>query len=66
MKTQDFYNWVSRLADTEGLEINVAATRRVLSLAFLQLAHMDATEHCDTVVRAMSAALAAERRKARC
>ena len=65
MKTQDFYNDVARLADTEGLEINVAATRRVLSLAFLKLAHMDATEYCDTVTRAMAASLARERRKAR-
>ena len=56
MKLTDFYNEVSRRADTNKTEISVADTKRVLSEAFLVLAGMDATELADTISKGLTTA----------
>lgn len=56
MKLSDFYNEVSRRADTGKTAISVAETKRVLSEAFLVLAGMDATELADTISKGLTTA----------
>ena len=56
MKLTDFYNEVSRRADTNKTEISVADTKRVLSEDFLVLAGMDATELADTISKGLTTA----------
>ena len=56
MKLSDFYNEVSKRADTKKTSITVAETKRVLSEAFLVLAAMDAAEFADTVSKGVAQA----------
>lgn len=56
MKLTDFYNEVSRRADTDKTAITVADTKRVLSEAFLVLAEMDSSEFADTVSKGVTQA----------
>lgn len=56
MKLNDFYNEVSRRADTAKTQISVADTKRVLSEAFLVLAKMDAADFADTVSKGVAQA----------
>lgn len=56
MKLSDFYNQVSRRADTGKTAISVAETKRVLSEAFLVLADMDAAELADTLAKGLATA----------
>lgn len=56
MKVSDFYNEVARKADTAGTKINVAATKRVLSVAFQMLSKMSAADFAETIARAVAAA----------
>ena len=56
MKLNDFYNEVSRRADTGKTAISVAETKRVLSEAFLVLAGMDATELAETISKGLTTA----------
>jgi hypothetical protein len=56
MNLTDFYNQVSRLADTDKTKINVADTKRVLSIAFAELEKMDASELADTLSKGISQA----------
>jgi hypothetical protein len=56
MNLTDFYNQVSRLADTDKTKINVADTKRVLSIAFAELEKMDASEMADTIAKGLAQA----------
>lgn len=56
MKVTDFYNEVAKLADTEGTKINVAATKRVLSVAFTLLSELPTADAMDTIAKALAAA----------
>ncbi len=56
MKITDFYNEVSRRADTEKTKIGAAETKRVLSEAFQVLAKMDAAELADTLAKGLAVA----------
>lgn len=56
MKLNDFYNEVSRRADTSGTKINVAETRRVLAMGFRVLAELDGPEMADTLAKALAQA----------
>jgi hypothetical protein len=56
MNLTDFYNQVSRLADTDKTKINVADSKRVLSIAFAELEKMDASELADTLSKGISQA----------
>ncbi len=60
MKLSDFYNEVSRHADTAGTRIGVAETKRVLAVAFDVLAKMNAAELADVMAKGLAAA---EKRK---
>lgn len=52
----EFYNAVSRKTDTKGTAISVADTKRVLSVAFEQLAIMSAAECNDVVAKGLAKA----------
>lgn len=56
MKLNDFYNEVSRRADTGKTSITAAETKRVLSEAFLVLAGMDATDLANTISKGLTTA----------
>ena len=56
MKLADFYNQVSRQADTAKTAISATETKRVLSEAFLVLAQMDAAEAADTIAKGLATA----------
>ena len=51
MKLTDFYNQVARRADTAKTAINVAETKRVLSVAFTVLSEMDIVEATDVIAK---------------
>jgi hypothetical protein len=55
MKVSEFYNEVARKVDTSGTKINVAVTKRVLSVAFQMLGKMSASEFAETVAKAVAA-----------
>lgn len=57
MKLTDFYNEVSRRADTGKTSINAAETRRVLSEAFLVLSKMKAPEAADVISKGLAQAV---------
>ncbi|QDT67895.1 hypothetical protein MalM25_08030 [Planctomycetes bacterium MalM25] len=56
MKLTDFYNEVSRRADTGKTAITAAETRRVLSEAFLVLNKLKAAEAADVVAKGLAQA----------
>lgn len=56
MKLTDFYNQVARRADTAKTAINVAETKRVLSVAFTVLSEMDIVEATDVIAKGLSTA----------
>ncbi len=56
MKLPDFYNEVSRHTDTGKTQINVAETKRVLSVAFQVLCKMDSAEAADTIAKGLAVA----------
>lgn len=53
MTLNDFYNEVSRRADTAGTKINVADTKRVLSEAFLVLQAMNPADALDVITKGL-------------
>jgi len=55
MNLSEFYNEVSRFADTEGTKINVADVRRVLSVAFDVLEASDTEVVLDLVSKGIKA-----------
>ena len=63
MNLTEFYNHVSRKVDTKGTEINVATTKRVLSIAFDVLAEMNATEAADTIAKGLARATKTQSKK---
>ncbi len=66
MKLSDYYNEVSRLVDTSKTKINVAETKRVLSVAFEVLNKLDAADMADTIAKGLAQAKkkkAAKRKK---
>lgn len=56
MTLSDFYNEVARLADTEKTQINAAATKRVLAIAFQLLSKMDAASCGELVAKGLRTA----------
>ncbi len=56
MKLTDYYNEVSRLVDTDKTKINVAETKRVLSVAFEVLNKLDAADMADTIAKGLAQA----------
>ncbi len=56
MKLTDYYNEVSRLVDTDKTKINVAETKRVLSVSFEVLNKLDAAEMADTIAKGLAQA----------
>ena len=56
MKLNDFYNHVAALVDTDTTKINVAETKRVLSVAFAELEKLDAAELADTIAKGLAQA----------
>jgi hypothetical protein len=56
MKLTDFYNEISRVADTEGQQINATEVRRVMACAFTLLAKMDPNDAFDTVSKGIATA----------
>lgn len=56
MTLSEFYDEVSRNADTAGTKINVAETKRVLSEAFKVLYGLDAALAADLVAKGLAAA----------
>ena len=60
MKLNEFYNEVSRHADTEGTRIGVAETKRVLAVMFDELCKLNACEAADLIAKGLAAA---EKRK---
>ncbi len=66
MKLTDYYNEVSRLVDTDKTKINVAETKRVLSVAFEVLNKLDAADMADTIAKGLAQAkkkVAAKKKK---
>ena len=55
MNLNQFYNHVSRLTDTAGSQINVAETKRVLAVAFQEMAKMPAAEAADIISKGLAA-----------
>ena len=58
MNLNQFYNHVSRLTDTAGSQINVAETKRVLAVAFQEIAKMPAAEAADIISKGLAAGAA--------
>ena len=58
MNLNQFYNHVSRLTDTAGSAINVAETKRVLAVAFQEIAKMPAAEAADIISKGLAAGAA--------
>ncbi|MEQ8847292.1 hypothetical protein [Botrimarina sp.] len=56
MKLTDFYSEVARRVDTDKTKINAAEARRVLSEAFLVLAHLPASEAADLFAKGLTTA----------
>ena len=56
MTLTDFYNEVSRRADTDKVKISVAETKRVLSEAFKVLAEQDTATCFDLIAKGISTA----------
>lgn len=57
MTLTEFYNEVSRKADTDpGTQINVAETKRVLSEAFLLMSEMETADAIGVLVAGMKRA----------
>jgi hypothetical protein len=56
MTLTDFYNEVSRHADTGKQEIDVTETKRVLATAFSVLAEMTTAEALDVVAKGVTTA----------
>ncbi|QDS97730.1 hypothetical protein [Adhaeretor mobilis] len=56
MNLNQFYNEVSRKADTKGTSITVAETKRVLSEMFLLLAKMDAADATSILAKGLASA----------
>ena len=54
MNLNDFYNQVSRLTDTAGSQINVAETKRVLAVAFQELARMTTADSAAIISKGLS------------
>jgi hypothetical protein len=55
-KLSDFYDAVSRRADTDGTKINVAETKRVLACAFDELAKLTASEAASVIAKGLEKA----------
>lgn len=55
MNLSEFYNEVSRRADTGKTQINVAETKRVLSEAFIVLSQMSAAEATGLIAKGVAA-----------
>lgn len=56
MNLSDFYNEVSRRADTDKTQINVADVKRVLAVAFQVLNEQPAVAVADLVAKGLAAA----------
>ncbi len=56
MTLTDFYNEVSRHADTAKQQIDVSDTKRVLAMAFAALEEMSAADALDTLAKGIAAA----------
>ena len=57
-KVQDFYDEVSRIADTESTQINAAEVRRVLACGFSVLQSKTPAEAAEIVSEGLNAAAA--------
>ena len=56
MTLSELYNEVARKADTEGVSITVAETKRVLAVLFDELAKLDAQDALDLISKGLKAA----------